>query len=414
MHRYIILSMAILMLMGCQKPVKELSVAKYNPTSQDFSYLDEALKDVRVLAIGESSHGFGTMQSMKINMVKYLHEKLGYNVLVMGAGYGDVSIAWSKKEVSTKFQMINSMMPVALRTEEMLPLFEYLKSNIESEKPLEFRGMDTRMSAGAFKFGLMYIIQRLEPKVIQDSISNGLLDYNKTLEVMDNEEEWQKYMDSYLNTIEFTKSILTESREDISEMELATDDYVGNLLDYLDMLTKEVNYNFGEAYTRGLAIRDSLMAENVFKFATEEFPNEKLIVWGHNGHIEKGPGEGDNIKWMGHYLKEKLGDTYYAMGIYAKKGYIYQYQEGKASNFDIADPSFIEGKIATEYGSNMFLDLPIYDATNTSWVNQLVNGYELEAGGQVRFVPTKRFDGVMLLGETAAPKHLSNSGERRR
>ena len=400
--------------LSCQKPKKKLAVSQYDPTTKNFAFLKEALKDVRILSIGESSHGFGTMHSLKANLVQYLHKEMGFDVLVMEAGYADVAISWFNNDKSDAKQLLNSTINGNLRSEQTLPLFEYLKENIESDRPLELRGMDSRISGLAFKYRLMFVIKRLEPKIIQDSVQNGLEHYNQIFEVLDNQEAWQEHMGKYLGAIELARSILTDSREDIMELELAEDKEIDILQEYLDMLVAAVDYKFGEAYTRGLAIRDSLMAENVFSFADQEFPKSKIIIWGHNGHIEKGAGEGDNIKWLGHYLKEKYQDDYYSLGMYAKKGYIYQTSTRKTSNFDIADPSFIEAKIDADYGKNVYLDLPLYDATNTSWVNQPIFGYELEAGGQVTFIPTKRFDGVLLLGETEAPTYLINSENPRR
>ena len=413
-HKMIFFILTItLVIFGCQKPVKKFNATQFDPSSKNFSFLDKALKDVKILALGESSHGFGSLHTLKVEMVKYLHENSGYDLLILEAGYADIGISWYNHDKSDSTQMINSMMPRNMRSEQMLGLFKYLKEKKESKKPLEIRGMDTRITGQAFDYRLMYVIRRLEPKIIQDSIENGLEDVNYMLDSNDNEEEWIKYRASYLNAIDMAKSILIDSKEDIGELELAEEKEIEILLKYLDMLVELIDYDFGEQYTRGLGLRDSLMAENVASFLSE-FPKTKVIIWGHNGHIEKGPGEGDKIKWAGHYLKERYGDDYYSMGMYAKKGYIYQTQEKKTSNFDIASLSFIEGKIDADYGKNVFIDLPKYDETNTSWVNKLINGYELEAGGQVRFVPTKRFDGVLLLGETEAPKFLSNKGRERR
>ncbi len=412
---YIFLILILGFLVSCQKPKKKLSVSQYDPTAKNFSFLKEALKDVRILAIGESSHGFGSMHTLKSNLVQYLHRELGFDVLVMEAGFGDIGIAWYNGYKFSPKQLLNNTINSNLRSEQILPLFEYISENRESENPLEFGGMDSRISGTAFKFRLMDVIKRLEPKIIQDSIQNGLKDYNKTFEVLDNEEEWQRYMDSYLSAIDLAKSILQESREDIKELEIVEDKEVDILERYLNTLADAVDYNFGEVYTRGLSLRDSLMAENVYYFAKEEFPKSKIIVWGHNGHIEKTAGEGDNMKWMGHYLKERFGNKYYALGMYAKRGIIYQTSAKKTSNFDIADPSFIEAKIDKDYGKNVYLDLPLFDEANTSWVNRLIFGYELEAGGKVNFVPSKRFDGVLLLGETAAPKYfidMENSGRK--
>ena len=413
-HINILLIVLLVFLVGCQKPKKKLVVSQYDPTALKFSFLNEALKDTRILALGESSHGFGSMHSMKANLVKYLHQDLGFDVLVIEAGYGDVGLCWHHADKLKTEQIINTTVNENLRSKQLLPLFQYLKDKSESEDRMEYRGMDPRVSGKAFKFRLMHVINGLETKSIQDSIENGFEHYKKTFEVLDNPSEWQRYMDSYRSTIKLALSIIQENREDIKELEIVEEGEVDILERYLDVLGKAVNYNFGETYTRGLSLRDSLMAEMVSYIANEEFPKAKIIVWGHNGHIEKAAGEGDNIKWLGHYLKERYGDKYYALGMYAKKGFIYQTSTRKTSNFDIADPSFIEGKIDKDYGKNVFLDLPSFDASNSSWINKPIFGYELEAGGKVNFVPSKRFDGILLLGETEAPDYKIDTKNVRR
>lgn len=416
MHKYtfIFLILIIGLLVSCQKPKKKLSVSQIDPTAKKFSFLNESLKDVRILALGESSHGFGSMHTLKSNLVQYLHKDLGFNVLVIEAGYGDVGISWHNVDKGSPTQLINTTVSGNLRSEQLLPLFEYLQENHKSENPLEFRGMDPRVSGVSFKYLLARSINQLETKFIRDSIENGLKHYAKTFEVLDNKEEWQKYMDSYRSTLKFAKSILIENEEDIKELEIMEEGELEIYVRNLDMLLEAVDYEFGETYTRGLSLRDSLMAENVFHFANEEFPNSKIIVWGHNGHIEKEAGEGDDKKWLGHYLNERFGDKYYALGMYAKKGFIYQTSTRKISNFDIADPSYLESKIDAEYGKNVFMDLPPYDETNTNWINKPIFGYELEAGGKVNFIPSKRFDGILLLGETEAPRYLINTENPRR
>jgi erythromycin esterase len=411
---YTVLILILVIFSSCQKPKKKFSASQIDPSSKNFSFLKEAIKDVRILAIGESSHGFGSMHTLKSNLVQYLHKELGYKVLVIEAGYGDVGMSWHIVDQSTPEQLINTTVSANLRSEQMLPLFEYLKGQKETENPLEYRGMDTRVTGYAFRYRLMYVIKRLEPKLIQDSIENGLTYYGKAYEVRDDEEEWNKNMEHYRNTIKLALSIIQESKEDIIELEILEEKEIDILDRYLKMMLEAVNYKFGETLSRGLVIRDSLMAETVFNIANEEFPETKIIIWGHNGHIEKGPGEGDNIKWLGHYLKEKYGEQYYALGMYAKKGFIYQTSEKKTSTFDLTNPTFIEVKITKDYGKNVFLDLPLFDETNTSWVNKTIFGYELEAGGKVSFIPSKRFDGILLIEETEAPTYLINPDNPRR
>jgi len=416
MKKYIFSSLVIALigLVSCQKPKKKLTVSRYDPASSQFAFLKEPLQDVKILALGESSHGFGSMHALKANLVKYLHEEMDFDVLILEAGYADVGIVWANIEESEPKQIINATVSGNLRSEQLLPLFAYLKDQSQTEDPLQLRGMDSRISGHAFRFRMNHLLRRLESRKVKDSILIGLKAFNKTFDVLNDREEWQKHKDEYLSTITWTKSIIEDNREDIKELEIVKDEEIDIFLKNLTLMEAAVDYQFGETYTKGLALRDSLMAENVFEFVEKEFPDRKFIIWAHNGHIEKAPGEGDNIKWLGHYLKERYGDKYYALGMYAKKGMIYQSKERKTSNFDISDKSFIEGKLDADYGKDVFLDLPAYDAENTAWIHKSIFGYELEAGGKVKFVPSQRFDGVLLLGETEAPRYLINTENPRR
>ena len=412
-HTFLFFLFLLVGLVACQKPAKKFSTSQYDPNAKNFSFLKETLKDVQILALGESSHGFGTLQTLKTDMIKYLNEELDFDILILQASYGDVFMSWHYKDESDDKQMINSFMPYALRSEQLLPLFTYLKEKSTTVDSMGLAGMDSQITGSSFNYMLKRIIRKLEPRVIRDSIQNGLSMYNKTFQFQDNQEQWQIHMDQFRSSLDLAKSILEDGREDILELEVASEEVVDALIRSLELLEAASDYNFGEAFSKGHAIRDSLMAENV-SLIIKNNPGKKVIIWGHNGHIEKAPGEGDDVKWLGHYLKEIYGDKYYSMGMYAKKGYIFQMSEMKASVFDLSTTQFIEGKIDADYGKNVFIDMPLFDETNTNWVNRPIYGYELESGGQVNFVPSKRFDGVMLLGETEATRLLINQKSQRR
>ena len=45
----------------------------------DFSFLDELLEDKRIVLLGEQLHDDGTTFEVKSMIIKYLHDKLGFN-----------------------------------------------------------------------------------------------------------------------------------------------------------------------------------------------------------------------------------------------------------------------------------------------------------------------------------------------
>jgi len=58
-------------------------------------------------------------------------------------------------------------------------------------------------------------------------------------------------------------------------------------------------------------IRDKYMAENVL-WLYKNMPEGKMVLWAHNGHIAHTKLEGSYR--LGYYLKNQLGDKYYAVG----------------------------------------------------------------------------------------------------
>jgi hypothetical protein len=78
-----LLSMALCVLIISCNTSNQYQENTYDAENPDFSFLKEVLKSKRIVALGESSPGFGDLQLLKGKMVKYLHDELGYEVLLM-------------------------------------------------------------------------------------------------------------------------------------------------------------------------------------------------------------------------------------------------------------------------------------------------------------------------------------------
>lgn len=397
--KILLLSLLFIVVISCNSSnqYKEITYDVENP---DFSFLKEALEGKRVVALGESSHSYGDLQLLKGKMVQYLHDELDFDVIMLEAGYGDTKMAWeniglSNKGVETK----NNSLYGNLRSNEINPLFEYIKEQSNTENKLEYAGYDTQLTGLGFKYKLNYIIEKIEIKLIQDSVKTGIESLHKMFRMRDSLDAFQHHKNRLFAGIDLAKSVLNDNKDEILENEIATENEFKIELNALDYLRQAMDYGFGEAFTVGLAKRDSLMAEIVIQQMKTEFQDKKIILWGHNGHLEKDSGEGNSIKWMGHYLKEAFNDEYYVLGMYCKKGY----EPSNKEQFDINDNEFIEKKLYDISQSAIFINLPKYNVGTSEWYSNQIYGYEPEAGGKVSFIPSKRFDGIMLLPNTNLP-----------
>jgi len=63
--------------------------------------------------------------------------------------------------------------------------------------------------------------------------------------------------------------------------------------------------------------RDQMMAANV-QWLAEPFPNQKIVLWAHNGHVKAD--RSVSSRPMGNWLREALGDRLYVLGFAIHKG----------------------------------------------------------------------------------------------
>ncbi len=116
----------------------------------DFSKLKDVLKNRRIVALGESSHGLGEYYALKSALVMYLHQELGYEVLAMEGGLGDINLAYSDIDTISPKNLRDYTLFGNFKAQEVDTLFRYIKETSTSKKPLQYAGYDTQFSSSYF------------------------------------------------------------------------------------------------------------------------------------------------------------------------------------------------------------------------------------------------------------------------
>jgi erythromycin esterase len=275
----------------------------------DLQPLKRILAKVRVVGLGEATHGAREFFQFKHRMVEFLVHEMNFNVFAIEASYANclkVNDYVTGGNVSRAEAMQNLGFTL-YHTEEVAALVDWLhdyNKTAPPERKVKFYGFDMHNDIGVARPVLDYI-HRVAPEKTQE-ISETL---NKVATAPpDNPRGLLPEIDKLiryfvLQEANFTlKTSRMEYEENLHRLRL--------LFQVEDVFSMERD-----------DMRDRYMAENILYQLPRERPGTRIAVWAHNGHVSTG-----NITWlpggkaMGAYLRQKLANEYYALGFTFSEG----------------------------------------------------------------------------------------------
>jgi erythromycin esterase-like protein len=126
-------------------PLASIDVSATDDT--DLAFLTDVLEGRRIVELGENTHGAAQYSRAKTRIVKYLHEQLGFDVLVwetsiLAAHLVDQELDGLTPEQAT----VNALLSI-WHTEDVVELLAYAKSTRTTGHPLHLAGMDLMFSS---------------------------------------------------------------------------------------------------------------------------------------------------------------------------------------------------------------------------------------------------------------------------
>ncbi len=297
---------------------------------KDFAFLKQYLKDVKIVALGEQSHGDGATIKAKIELIKFLHEKLDFDLIAFESSMFDCyreNQNFMEGKKSAKQAINSSVFPVWTKSRQFQELIEYLSEQRDSGEPLRFCGFDAQ------PLSLIPAEERFQP------VKKLLME----LCVEVSRESHPHFYDLFFNPQSlFTQKSDSSGQEKIIEKlkemgrgfmrESAGREgkVIGKGIEGMaDILYMYWNADLqNPTNTPGvLNIRDRLMGEFIIFLKEEIYPDMKIILWGANSHLNynrKEIVEGAQLKMVpaGDYLKDHFGSKYYAISFTSYEGKI--------------------------------------------------------------------------------------------
>lgn len=323
---------------------KEIVPINIDLSKEDFSNFSKVKKSIgnaTIVLLGEQSHGDATTFEAKIQLVKFLHQEMGFNVLAFESNQYNAERAWQdvaeNKNPLTALQ--NSTFPIWGKAKEMQPLFKYISSQANTKKPLRISGFDCQPEG-------KYVMDSFEQDFSNYLISKNLnftdsaekRDFFKTFNAFLFEKGYELKNKSFQEKLRIWDSLKKEKPKflavidtKIAELSKIKESKAKLFLQFListkNYLPLILYFNAIDKTNRAISknLRDSLMAENIIWLANEYYPKQKIIIWAASYHLAKHKtlGYGNLIETLvGDYIRKALDNKTYTIAFTAYEGNI--------------------------------------------------------------------------------------------
>jgi erythromycin esterase len=393
-----------------------------DPDDADFSDLEplaKAIGDARIVMLGEQTHGDGAAFRGKCRLVKFLHQRMGFDVLAFESGLYDIWKAWDAMQAGedVRTAAARSILYVWSASREAGPVIDYLGANVRSGRPLEVAGFDCQFSLHEQSYARQFLLADLAAFLNSQGVNTAAM------------PDWPRFQEVYGHLIAdsgFHGYVWRPPEDDhrfvltmLDTLSARTASAQGARAPFWRQVIKSLKAEaeFGHGLPRSQAEfkitdnnrRDTAMGDNLVWLAREVYPRRKIIVWAATLHNMRNPDRLGpayrGLVTMGHLASQALGPQIYNLTFNCYEGQS-GFVDHKPRALDRPPAGSLEALWASTSHQLSFVDFRS-PAPGGEWLHTPVTSWAVDHEDMVTTDWSQIVDGMVFI-RTMRPATLIN------
>jgi erythromycin esterase len=323
-------------------------IRSIDPEDEDFSDLMPIVQKIgnaRLVLLGEQSHGDGNVFLLKARLVRFLHQVMGFDVLLWESGLYDCSNmeAALHSEIPLEEAISHGIFTIWGLSKQVRPVFEYARSTYGKPGPLIMGGFDCQLSSARSAENLLTDLKSFFNGARMEALpEEGWILFADALDAQKLRQMSEEKRSEHGKNVELLQKAILDSKDELVVYhDMGKIDFMLKVLNgyrvYLDMI--DMLLAGKERSVLDNNVRDAVMAQNLLWLVEKVFPHKKIMVWSATMHnmrfidqvqTNKPSLSYEGVITMGHPVYEKLKDEVYSIGFSAF--------QGKAGNVFLQQP----------------------------------------------------------------------------
>jgi len=323
---------------------KAVTVRSLDAADEDFSDLEPLVKAIgsaQVVQLGEPGHGAGSSFAAKVRLIKFLHQRMGFDVLLWESGMYDLELsqAGMRGDDTPAIAAHRGIFRLWSDAEELKPLFDYVKTSQATVHPLDMAGFDMQVTADGsmdrFASDLRAFVAALKEPGLRSEMT-GLAD--QALAARAHLFSSNFAAETELKTLDqAVRQLLAGMRDNSNSFRSIHNARSIALMEHwIENMRIDAQNRYEARHSAGPEVerekrRDARNFENLRWLIREGYPGRKFIVWAHNVHVMKAyyssdfrtvhvEPKADDMKPTGVFLAGRLAKQVYTIGMTTFQG----------------------------------------------------------------------------------------------